>query len=119
GTLRFGSGITGLGGLGVAPVVVGALSCALICTLPSRALGAGFGTGAGFGAGTACEKAGVAKPAIDVAIKRGSPGWVGCCVIRYFGSLFDEASRCRPFYRAFEQRRYRFSVKIVAPNPHS
>ena len=117
GVLRRGSGITGFGGVWVAPVVIGTLSCALICTPPSRVLGAGFGTG------TVCERAGVAKPATDVAIKSASPErsprWVGCCVIRYFGSLFDEAYRCQPFYRAFDQRRYRFSVKIVAPNPPS
>jgi hypothetical protein len=67
GTLRFGFGITGFGGACVAPVVIGALSCALICMPPSRAFGAGFGTG------TACEKAAVAKPAPDVAISSASP----------------------------------------------
>jgi hypothetical protein len=82
GTLRFGLGITGVGGVWVVPVVIGPLfSCALICTPPSRAFGAGFGTG------TVCESAGIAKPAMDVAIKRASPErsprWMGCCVIRY------------------------------------
>src|SRR5215218_2032414 len=63
GTLRCGSGITGFGGW-VAPVVIGPFweSCALICTPPSRALGAGFGIG------TFCEKEGVAAPATDAAM---------------------------------------------------
>jgi hypothetical protein len=84
GTLRFGLGMTGFGGAWVAPVVVGTLSCALICTLPSRALGAGFGTG------TVCEKAGAATAvAISSASPQHSPRWVDCWVIRYFKSLFN------------------------------
>src|SRR5882724_789078 len=59
GTLRCGLGITGFGGVCVAPVVIGPFceSCALICTPPSRAFGAGFGIG------TVCEKPDVAAPA--------------------------------------------------------
>src|SRR5215218_8569595 len=68
GTLRCGSGITGLGGACVAPVVIGPFweSCALIC-VPSRPLGAGFGTG------TFCEKPGLGAPATEAAITSASP----------------------------------------------
>src|SRR3954469_1102917 len=69
GTLRWGSGITGFGGACVAPVVVGPFweSCALICTPPSRAFGAGFGIG------TFCESEGGAAAATDAATTSASP----------------------------------------------
>jgi len=44
GRLRRGSGMIGVGGAWVAPVVIGPFSCALSC-VPSRPFGAGFGTG--------------------------------------------------------------------------
>ena len=84
--------MTGFGGAWVAPVVTGAFCGILRAHLhvPSRPFGAGFGTG------TVCAEAGVAAPATDAAISSASPQrmprWVKCCVIRYFGSLFNASS---------------------------
>jgi hypothetical protein len=65
--LRCGSGITGFGGAwGVVPVVLGA-PCALSCTPPSLAFGAGFGTG------TFCADEGIARTARDADINSANP----------------------------------------------
>jgi hypothetical protein len=73
--------------------VIGAFGapCALICTPPSRAFGAGFGTG------TFCADEGIATPARDAVTNSASPlrmpRPVDCFVIRYFGPVFEASPR--------------------------
>ncbi len=62
----FSSPLAGSGMPGRLPVVFGA-PCALICTPPSRAFGAGFGTG------TFCADEGIARPASDADINSANP----------------------------------------------
>ena len=111
GTLRFGSGITGFGGVWVAPVVDRRL--VLRAHLHAAVAGLRRGLRNRHGLRESRRRRSLRRMWRSEGPVRNAArdGWM-CCVIRYFGSLFDEASRCRPFYRAFDQRRYRFSVKI-------
>src|SRR5438128_303787 len=103
GTLRCGSGITGVGGADrvVAVVSGGFCSDALIWKL--RALGAGFGIGTVGAAGAAdgvensCAEDGAARHAAAIAVSNASAACLqraaNCTVIRTFRFLFNLSSR--------------------------
>src|SRR3569623_1337679 len=104
GTLRRGSGMTGFGGVCVAPVVEGP---ALIAP-PTRPFGAGFGTG------TACAKEVALAARIDCASTCAPATRVGCAADRVLGFPVN-ASSCvarRPFTVILGKSRFRFCVKV-------